>query len=500
MKKYIFSRVLRSLVSLIAITTLTYVLIFTMVPRDKIFRNDPNYVKMAADPDTKVTYENGVYERMGYIDYWSPKELQTKASKFDGSVTADVNDANKKIYEDFIASVGKGWTLGQLPNSGSFYATREVSVFSRVVEFFTKLIEIDHPWRIKDAKNPNLERYLRFENDPAVGFALVGSGTKHKYLLYVNGQFPFVHQNIVKLNLGISYPTFSKIPVLQVITQTQGKKELTDVTFPTGETRKSSIDIYSRTYRTPGDVDSKTAALFGEGDAYTNTITRQTDPSMMTNSAIIGLLGVMISYLIALPLGYLMAQHSGKLFDTLSSAGLTFFIAVPSIAFIYVARFVGSLTGLPDLFPTYGAQDIRSYILPALVLGFLGSFGLAMWMRRYLVDQKLSDYVRFARAKGLTEKEIMIKHIFKNAMVPIIATVPGAIFGVIVGATFTEMVFAFPGMGKMMIDAIKANNINMVVGLTFIFSSLGILATLSGDILMTVLDPRIKLSTKGGGK
>ncbi|MFA9494171.1 ABC transporter permease [Streptococcus sp. E17BB] len=500
MKKYIFSRLLRSLVSLFAITTLTYVLIFTMVPRTKIFNNDPNYTKMAAQPDKKVNYENGVYERMGYINYWTSKELLDKANDFDPSVTGEVNDTNKKIYEDYIASLGNGWTLHQFPESGAFYATREISMFSRVLNFFTNLIEIDHPWRIKDAKNPDLERYLRFENDPSAGFALVGSGTKHKYLLYFNGQFPFIHQNFVNLNLGVSYPTFSKVPVLQIITQTQGKKLLKEVTFPNGTKRSSSIDIYSRTYQTPSSVDKKTAALFGEGDAYTKTQNLQTDPSMIANSALIGIFGVMISYLIALPLGYFMAQHSGKLFDSISSGTLTFLIAIPSIAFIYVFRFLGSLTGLPDLFPTYGAQDIRSYILPALVLGFLGSLSLGLWTRRYLVDQKLSDYVRFARAKGLNEKEIMTRHIFKNAMVPIVAGIPGAILGVIVGATFTETVFAFPGMGKMLIDAIKANNINMVVGLNFIFSALSILAVFLGDLFMTVLDPRIKLSTKGGGK
>lgn len=500
MKKYIFSRLLRSAISLFAITTLTYIIIFTMVPRNKIFKNDPNYTKMASKPDTKVTYENAVYEKMGYIDYWTSKELLDKASKENPSVTGEVTEANKKIYTDFIASVGDGWKLGQLPESGAFYATREVPMFSRVVGFFGNLIEVDHPWRIKDEKNPDLKRYVKLDNDPAIGWSVVGSGTKHKYLMYVNGQFPFVHQNFVKLNLGTSYPTFDKLPILQVITQTQGKKLLRDVTFPNGTTKSSSIDIYSRTYQSPGTVDRKTAELYGEGDAYTKTLTLQTDPSMITNSAIIGLLGVTISYLLALPLGYFMAQHSGKFFDSFSSGTLTFLMAIPSIAFIYVFRFVGSLTGLPDLFPTFGAQDPRSYALPALVLGFLGAPPIAIWIRRYLVDQKLSDYVRFARAKGMSEKEIMIKHIFKNAMVPIVASVPGAILGVIVGATFTETIFAFPGMGKMMIDALKVNNINMVVGLNFIFSGLSIIAVFLGDILMSVLDPRIKLSAKGGGK
>ena len=87
--------------------------------------------------------------------------------------------------------------------------------------------------------NPNLERYLRFENDPAIGWSLVGSGTKHKYLLYFNSQFPFVHQNFVNLNLGDSYPTYANTPVLQVITQGQGQTKTSEVQFPTGKKTSS---------------------------------------------------------------------------------------------------------------------------------------------------------------------------------------------------------------------------------------------------------------------
>ena len=115
-----------------------------------------------------------------------------------------------------------------------------------------------------------------------------------------------------------------------------------------------------------------------------------------------------------------------------------------------------------------------------------------------MIDLQSQDFVRFARAKGLSEKEISNKHIFKNAMVPLVSGIPGAVIGVIQGATLTETVFAFPGMGKMLIDSVKASNNSMVVGLVFIFTGLSVFALLLGDILMTMLDPRIKLTTKGG--
>lgn len=499
MKKYIFQRLLRSLLSIFLVTTLIYTIIFTMVPRKLVFKNDANYNKVAAKPDEKVNYENTVWENMGYIGYMDSKELQAEASNFNDSVTAEVTDANKAIYQDYIKETGRGWKLGQLPKSGAFYATREIPIYERVFGFYKNLIQIDHPWKIQDETNPDLERYIRLENDPAIGWSVVGSGTQHKYLLYVNNKFPFVHQNFVKLNVGRSYPTFYNMPILQVITQGQGKKEMTDVTFPTGKTKKSSVDIYSRTYLSPSLVDRKLASEFGEGDAYTKTEANYQDPSMIVNSSIIGLIGVAIAYAVALPLGFYMARFKNTFFDSLSTSSLTFLMALPTIAQIYVFRFLmGKFFGLPDVFPTLGASSPLSYISPAILLGLFNIPGLALWVRRYLIDQQMSDYTRFARAKGLTENEIMKRHIFKNAMVPIVSGFPGAIIGVIIGATLTESIFSFPGMGKMLIDAVKSNNSNMVVGLGFIMSSLSILSLLLGDLLMTVVDPRIKLDTKGG--
>ena len=90
MKKYIFMRILRSLVSIFLVTALTYTIIYTMVPRKLIFKQDPNYNKIATTKDKKANYENTIYERMGYVDYYDTKELQEKASKEDSSVTANI--------------------------------------------------------------------------------------------------------------------------------------------------------------------------------------------------------------------------------------------------------------------------------------------------------------------------------------------------------------------------------------------------------------------------
>ena len=136
--------------------------------------------------------------------------------------------------------------------------------------------------------------------------------------------------------------------------------------------------------------------------------------------------------------------------------------------------------------------------MPVLILALLQTPSLMMWLRRYMIDQSNADYVKFARAKGLSQHEIFRNHILRNAIIPIVNGIPGSIILCISGALITESAFAVPGMGKMLPDAIKQTNNNMVITLVFIFTALSILSVLIGDLLMTVVDPRISLTEKGG--
>lgn len=150
------------------------------------------------------------------------------------------------------------------------------------------------------------------------------------------------------------------------------------------------------------------------------------------------------------------------------------------------------------MFPMLGAEDPRSYILPILSLTLGATASRMMWMRRYMIDQSQMDYVKFARAKGLSEREIFSKHIFRNAIIPMVHGIPAAIIFCISGALITEGVYGIPGMGKILPDSISIYNNSMVVGLTFIFTTLSILSTFLGDWLLTKIDPRIRLEDKGG--
>ena len=123
-----------------------------------------------------------------------------------------------------------------------------------------------------------------------------------------------------------------------------------------------------------------------------------------------------------------MARNKDKFADKLGMVYIIFIIAVPSLAYIYLFRYLGTtLFNLPSVFTTYGPGDVRSWILPIISLALPSIASLMLWTRRYVVDQMNSDYVKFAKAKGLNQREIFSGHIFKNAVIPIAQGIPASL-------------------------------------------------------------------------
>lgn len=498
MKKYVLGRLLRSIISIFLVTTITYLMIFSMIPKKTIFSEDPAYSKLMAEPDLLTDYENIVYKKIGYIDYLDSKSLKTRAAEENKSVSVEVNLKNKKIYEKWAKNERGDWKILQFPISKKFYAVRDISLAERVWRFYSHLIQIDTPWSVYDKENPNLKRGYRLAKDEAGGgFALIGSGTKYKYQVYFDNHFPFIHQNVVKLYLGESYPTFYGYEVMEVITNGQGETVSKEVTFPTGEKQISPVNLHTAQYSPLSKMDKMTKQQFGK-DPYSKTDNFYKDPSMLSISLFTGVISLVLVYLVGLPLAMLMARFKFSWFDRLGTGMITALISIPSLAIIYFLRFLGSSFGWPDMFPTLGAYNILSYVLPILILTILNITNIVMWTRRYMVDQQSADYVKFAYAKGLSKKEIYRHHILKNALIPIVQGIPLSIVLIIQGATMTETIFAMPGMGKMLPDAILRHNHSMIVGLVFLFTSISVFAVFIGDLLMIFIDPRIRLNTKGG--
>ena len=113
-----------------------------------------------------------------------------------------------------------------------------------------------------------------------------------------------------------------------------------------------------------------------------------------------------------------------------------------------------------------------------------------------MVDQQNADYVKFARSTGISEGQIFRKHILKNAAIPIIHGIPGAILFSLVGALITERVYVVPGVGGLMIEAINFYDNGVIVGVTLFYAALSIISLIIGDILMSVVDPRINFTSK----
>lgn len=494
MKRYLLFRIIRSIISVFLVTTVTYAIIYSLIPERTIFDSDVNIAKLQAKPDSLLDYKNTALSKMGYIDYLSSRDLLTKAKKDNKTVTTENTAKNKTIYQKWAKE--NGYTIKQFKISKNFYATKDLPLIQRVGRFYANLISIDNPWAVKDKNNTDLKRGYAIKHDDLAGWAVVGSGTKYYYQVYFNSQFPFVHQNIVHFNLGTSYPTFAGQSVNSVISGGQGQSDVAEVTIG-DKTLNTSANIYSRQYAKNSATDSTTKALFGSDSHYTKTDTNYSDPSMIATSFSMGAIAVILAYAIGLPLGVLMARYKKRLPDKIGVAFITVLISVPSLAFIYFFRYIGSnLFDLPDSFPTLGAGDLKSYVLPTIILGMLSISGIMLWIRRYMIDQQSSDYVKFARAKGLSEREISTRHIFKNASIPIVNQVPVAIITAITGATMTETIFAVPGMGKMLPDAIIGHNNPLVIAIVFIFTTVAIVAVLVGDVVMTLVDPRIKLGGK----
>jgi oligopeptide transport system permease protein len=123
-----------------------------------------------------------------------------------------------------------------------------------------------------------------------------------------------------------------------------------------------------------------------------------------------------------------------------------------------------------------------------------------MWLRRYMVDETNKDYIKLARAKGVPNATIWFKHVFRNSIVPMIQTIPGSLLMTISGSIYTESLYSIPGMGGLLVDVIKRQDNNMVQVLVLIFACLGIVGLLLGDIAMTLCDPRISFTKKGGAR
>lgn len=211
----------------------------------------------------------------------------------------------------------------------------------------------------------------------------------------------------------------------------------------------------------------------------------------------LGLTALSIAVVIGVLIGIIQTRHKDKLLDHLGTAYTIFVNAVPPlVSYSLVLIFGSRVLGFPSMYSTRNAG--RSSVLPIVCLA-MGSIAFyALWTRRYMIDEINKDYIKLARIKGMSTKSIMLKHVLRNAMVPLAQYLPAAFLNTIGGSLLVERFFSVPGMGPLLTDSINRYDTSVVQALVILYATLSVIGVFMGDVLMMLLDPRITLAGKGG--
>ena len=210
----------------------------------------------------------------------------------------------------------------------------------------------------------------------------------------------------------------------------------------------------------------------------------------------LGVLALLVALMIGLPLGTIMAQHKGRIVDKIGTGFIVLIQAVPAaVYFLFILIYGTELLNLPLMFKE---TDAKTWILPVFSLALPNISYYAMWLRRYMVDESTKDYVKLAKIKGFSERKIMFKHVFRNAFVPLGQYLPTTFLNTVVGSIYIESLYSVPGMGGLLVDVVKRQDNSMVQAIVILFASVGIIGLIVGDIMMTLLDPRISFAGRKG--
>lgn len=223
------------------------------------------------------------------------------------------------------------------------------------------------------------------------------------------------------------------------------------------------------------------------------------------NTIWLSIVSLIFTYLIALPLGMYAGRRNGSWGDKAISFYNYVSFAIPTFVFALLLIWIFGFT--LGWFPTRGTVGSglekgtleyiwsRFYhlILPALSYALLATTSTIQYLRTGVIDAKQEDYVKTARAKGVPEKVVYNKHIFRNSILPIASFLGYDITGLIGGSIFIERIFSFPGMGRLFIDSLGARDYSVITALILLFGLTALFGTLLSDIIMSIVDPRIRI-------
>ena len=211
----------------------------------------------------------------------------------------------------------------------------------------------------------------------------------------------------------------------------------------------------------------------------------------------LGVYAVIVGLIFGIFLGIFAALYHGTILDTLASIISVLGVSVPS--YVFALGLVYWLGFKHKLFPI--RFDPRapglSSVLPVLALSVLATATIARFLRSEMLEVFGSDYIELARAKGLPEHKVITDHGVRNSLIPVITVLGPLVVNLMTGSLVVEKIFAIPGLGNLLVEAINVNDYNIVIAVSFVYSVMFIVTMLLVDILYGVIDPRIRLA-KGG--
>ncbi|WRS26568.1 ABC transporter permease [Oscillospiraceae bacterium MB08-C2-2] len=208
-------------------------------------------------------------------------------------------------------------------------------------------------------------------------------------------------------------------------------------------------------------------------------------------SARLGGLTILFSLIVALPLGIIAALKNGKWQDMFTMFIATIGVTIPSFVIASLLMYVFSLK--LGWLPTFGLDSWKGYILPVVALGGYTLSYLARLMRSSLLEVMGQDYIRTARAKGLSELKVVVRHALRNALIPLITVLGPTIASLLTGSFVIEKIFAVPGLGQHFVNSISNRDYTTIMGVTIFYAAILIAMTFIVDIFYCLVDPRIKL-------
>lgn len=243
---------------------------------------------------------------------------------------------------------------------------------------------------------------------------------------------------------------------------------------------------------------------FGQSYTYKYEVTKLIG-ERIGNTVWLSLLTLILTYLIALPLGMIAGRYQNSWADKAIVVYTFITYSIPVFVFALILLWLFGYT--LGWFPTRGSVDsdvvagtlgyyvnkFHHMILPAFTMAILSTTGTIQYLRTGVIDAKSQDYVRTARAKGVPENVVFNRHIFRNSILPIAAFLGYEFTGLIGGSVFIENIFSYPGMGNLFVTSITGRDYSVILALLLLFGTATLLGTLLSDIIMSIVDPRVRV-------